>query len=87
MGVCMVPFKKSSKNEEQVKHIKGNIVHLHPVAHRYFTFTSLVPSLCGLIMFKTLNSVFNTCHFIKSLKHYYNLTPEDGQLRPKHVVF
>jgi hypothetical protein len=43
------------------------IVHVHPVTHRYFTFTFLVPSLCSLAMFKTLNSVFNTCHFIKSL--------------------
>jgi hypothetical protein len=33
-----------------------------------FTFTFLVPSLCGLSMFKTLNSVFNTCHFIKIFK-------------------
>jgi hypothetical protein len=43
------------------------IVYLHPVAHRYFTFTFLVQCLCGLSMFKTLYSVFNTCHFIKSL--------------------
>jgi hypothetical protein len=45
-----------------------DIVHLHPVAHRYFTFAFLVPSLCGLSMFKTLNSVSNTCHFIKIFK-------------------
>jgi hypothetical protein len=49
------------------KHL-SDIVHLHPVAHRYFTFTFLVPSLCVLSMFKTLNSVFSTCHFIKIFK-------------------
>jgi hypothetical protein len=35
------------------------------------SFTLLVPSLCGLSMFKTLNGVFSTCHFIKSLKSLY----------------
>jgi hypothetical protein len=49
---------------------ESNIVHLHPVAHRYFTFTFLIPSLCGLSMFETLYNVFNTFHFFKSLKHY-----------------
>jgi hypothetical protein len=40
----------------------------------------MVPSLCGLLMFKTLNSVFNTCHFIKIfssnnyLSKYINLS-------------
>jgi hypothetical protein len=29
----------------------------------------MVLSLCGLSMFKTLNSVFNTCHFIKMFKN------------------
>jgi hypothetical protein len=38
------------------------IVHLHPVAHCYYTFT-FFPSLCGLSLFKTLYSVLNTCHF------------------------
>jgi hypothetical protein len=28
----------------------------------------MVSSLCGLSMFETLNSVFNTCHFIKIFK-------------------
>jgi hypothetical protein len=31
-------------------------------------FTFLVPSLCCLSVFKTLNSVFNTCHFINIFK-------------------
>jgi hypothetical protein len=44
-----------------------DIVHLHPVAHRCFTFTLFVPSLCGLSMFKTLDSVSDTFHIIKSL--------------------
>jgi hypothetical protein len=29
----------------------------------------MVPSLCGLSTFNTLNSVFNTCHFIKIFKN------------------
>jgi hypothetical protein len=33
----------------------------------YLTFTFLVPSSCGLSMFKTIYSVFNTRHFINSL--------------------
>jgi hypothetical protein len=45
-----------------------SIVHLHSVAHRYFTFTFLIQSLCSLSMFKTLYSVLNTCHFLKSWK-------------------
>jgi hypothetical protein len=31
-------------------------------------FHFLLPSLCGLSMFKTLYSVLNTCHFLKSSK-------------------
>jgi hypothetical protein len=34
------------------------------VLHFHFLF----PSLCGLSMFKTLYSVLNTCHFLKSSK-------------------
>jgi hypothetical protein len=34
----------------------------------YFHFLGSV--FRGLLMFETLYSVFNTCHFIKSLKHY-----------------
>jgi hypothetical protein len=33
-----------------VRH-KAIVVHLHPIAHRYFTFTLFAPSLCGLSMF------------------------------------
>jgi hypothetical protein len=58
--------------ESLIKFVKNinvcNIVHLHAVAHRYFTFTFLVLSLCSLSMFKTLYSVLNTCHFIKFFK-------------------
>jgi hypothetical protein len=43
---------------------QANIVHLHPVPRRY----SLSLSLLRLSLFKTLNSVFNTCHFIKIFK-------------------
>jgi hypothetical protein len=39
-----------------------NIVHLHPVAHRYSTFTFSCFRLVAASMFKTLNGVFNTCH-------------------------
>jgi hypothetical protein len=35
---------------------------------RWFHFHFLFPSLCGLAKFKTLYSVLNTCHFIKSSK-------------------
>jgi hypothetical protein len=37
---------------------------------RHFTFTFLVPSLCGLSMFKIPYSVSNTCHSTKSSNHY-----------------
>jgi hypothetical protein len=60
---CEPQGGSSLKNKQQIH----NIVYLHPVAHRYFTFTFLVQCLRGLSMFKTLYSVFNTCHFIKSL--------------------
>jgi hypothetical protein len=41
-----------------------NVVHLHPVAHRYFTFTCWF-RLCVASMFSTL-----VIRFFKLLKHY-----------------
>jgi hypothetical protein len=45
-----------------------NIVHLHIVISLSLSLF-MVPSLCGLPMFKTLNSGFHTCHFIKIFKN------------------
>jgi hypothetical protein len=42
----------------------GSPLWLVIVVHFHFLF----PSLCGLSMFKTLYSVLNTCHFLKSSK-------------------
>jgi hypothetical protein len=41
-----------------------NVKKTRYMLHFHFLF----PSLCGLSMFKTLNSVLNTCHFLKSSK-------------------
>jgi hypothetical protein len=75
-----------------------DIVHLHPVAHCYFTFTFL-----SVFPATTKNRQVQKTYHI----HYRNtrdtkgrtsmtkrnsnllkqvLTPEDGQIRPKHVV-
>jgi hypothetical protein len=42
-------------------------------------FHFLFPSLCGLSMFKTLYSVLNTCHFLKSSNRCFGLNwPSSG---------
>jgi hypothetical protein len=45
-----------------------NIVHLHPVAHSYFTFTFLVLSLCGLSFLK--HFIVLKVIVIKCFKHW-----------------
>jgi hypothetical protein len=67
-----------------------NIVHLHPVAHRYFTFTFFISSFWGLSMFKTLNSVCTTCRFIKLFKTLHVSAsighPQDPSIHPGHLI-
>jgi hypothetical protein len=43
------------------------LLNLRVLLHFHFLF----PSLCGMSMFKTLYSVLNTCHFLKSSKSLY----------------
>jgi hypothetical protein len=45
-------------------HIVAKNTEFYLGLHFHFLF----PSLCGLSMFKTLYSILNTCHFLKSSK-------------------